>query len=246
MVSRSDRPQKTALLIAKKIVSDIERQGVYPGDRLASEKTMLEGYQVGRGTLRESLRYLELSGVLSFRPGPGGGPILERPDASNLMNSLGLLLQFNNVALGAVVEARIGVEPLMARHAAVRRTEEQLAHLTDNVAMMDKNLDDLTAFLRLNQKFHDLVAWASGNALLGFLVEALDGIYEVFAHAIDYSMCRRRKIHEAHTAVLEAITVKDPDFAAELMRTHVTEMADYLESQFPESFSQAICWQDMR
>ena len=96
---RSNRPQKTAMIVAKRIVADIAGEGVSVGTRLPPEKAMLDQYQVGRGTLRESLRYLELSGVLSLKPGPGGGPTVERPDASHLMDTLGLLLQFNDVVV---------------------------------------------------------------------------------------------------------------------------------------------------
>jgi GntR family transcriptional regulator, transcriptional repressor for pyruvate dehydrogenase complex len=45
---------------------------------------MTQTYEAGRGTLRESLRFLELEGVLSFKPGPGGGRLIEAPDAANL------------------------------------------------------------------------------------------------------------------------------------------------------------------
>src|SRR6476620_12570986 len=92
----SERPQKTALLVARRIVGDIRRNGHVAGDRLPPEVSMLEKYRVGRGTLRESLRFLELQGVITLKPGPGGGPVVQKPDASNLATTLLLLLQFEN------------------------------------------------------------------------------------------------------------------------------------------------------
>jgi len=44
----------------------------------------LAEHGVGRGTLRESLRFLELKGVISMMPEPGGGPIVEGPDSKDL------------------------------------------------------------------------------------------------------------------------------------------------------------------
>ena len=55
----STRPPKAALLVAQRIVQDALREGRKPGDLLAPERTMLEKYQTGRGTLREALRLLE-------------------------------------------------------------------------------------------------------------------------------------------------------------------------------------------
>ena len=76
-MSVSSRPQKTALIVAKRVVEDIYKSGQSAGDRLPPERVMLEHYGVGRGTLREALRFLELQGVLTLKPGPGGGPVIE-------------------------------------------------------------------------------------------------------------------------------------------------------------------------
>src|SRR5713226_3607467 len=99
-----ERAPKTALLVARRIVRDIERLELVPGDKLPPEKEMFQQYQVGRGTLREALRFLELQGILSLKPGPGGGPVVERPDASNLATLL-VLLQFSDARYQTVVEA---------------------------------------------------------------------------------------------------------------------------------------------
>ena len=92
---------------------------------------MLEEYQVGRGTLRESLRFLELQGIISLKPGPGGGPVVERPEATSLATSLMLLLQFADAQYRVVAEARVALEPTMARLAAERMTAESLLQASD-------------------------------------------------------------------------------------------------------------------
>src|SRR3954468_22441547 len=124
-----DRRQKTAMIIARRIVDDVRRGGYSVGDRLPAEKQMLEDYQVGRGTLRESLRFLELQGVISLKPGPGGGPTVEKPESSTLATTLLLMLQFENARFDTIVEARRGLEPLMARLAAERIDETDLQRL---------------------------------------------------------------------------------------------------------------------
>lgn len=96
MTANPLRPMKTAMLVAQRIVADINERGNVVGDRLPPERLMLEKYDVGRGTLRESLRFLELQGVITLKPGPGGGPVVVQPDASSLATSLALLLQFSD------------------------------------------------------------------------------------------------------------------------------------------------------
>jgi GntR family transcriptional repressor for pyruvate dehydrogenase complex len=46
------RPQKTAMLVAQRIVADIHRRGNTVGDRLPPEREMLEVYDVGRENKR--------------------------------------------------------------------------------------------------------------------------------------------------------------------------------------------------
>src|SRR5262245_42511900 len=128
-MTAAGRPKKTALLVAQRIVEDINSRGNRVGDRLPPEKAMLEDYDVGRGTLRESLRFLELQGVLTLKPGPSGGPIVQQPDSTALANSLSLLLQFQKAPFKTVIETRVALEPAMARQAAERMSEEDVQRL---------------------------------------------------------------------------------------------------------------------
>src|SRR6516165_2243914 len=91
----AQRPPKAAMLVAQRILRDALRSGLRTSDLLEPERTMLEKYQTGRGTLREALRLLEFQGVISLKPGPGGGPILLNPAASHLAGTLQLLMRIN-------------------------------------------------------------------------------------------------------------------------------------------------------
>src|SRR6188472_727443 len=101
------------MLIAQRIVRDIVRGEVSPGDLLPPERVMLEKYRIGRGTLREALRLLEFQGAIALKPGPGGGPILLDPDASHLASTIILLMQLQNASLRTIVEARTALEPVI-------------------------------------------------------------------------------------------------------------------------------------
>ena len=76
------RPQKTAVLVAQRIVGDIQRRGHKAGDRLPPERVMLDEYNIGRGTLRESLRFLELQASSCSSPGLAEGLSCSGPMAA--------------------------------------------------------------------------------------------------------------------------------------------------------------------
>lgn len=241
-MTSSLRPQKTAMLVAQRIVADINRRGNTVGDRLPSERIMLEDYDVGRGTLRESLRFLELQGVIALKPGPGGGPVVQSPDATSLATSLTLLLQFANAPFRTIAEARIGLEPMMARLAAERMSDDLLRDLRASVDTMQEHLDNQAIFLEENKHFHDVIAHGSGNAMFGHLVDALLGILDGSAIGIDYPEIRRAAVHKAHLTIYEAIAAKDPEASAEAMQDHIAQYVKYAERKFPAVLDAPIVW----
>lgn len=236
------RPQKTAVIVAQRIVDDIFKNDKGAGDRLPPERLMLEEYDVGRGTLRESLRFLELQGVISLKPGPGGGPVVEKPDATALATSLTLLMQFSNAPFRTIAEARVGLEPMMAQLAAQRMAADQLLALNTSVSRMRDNLGDQAIFLEENKGFHEIIAHGSGNAMFGFLIDALLDILDGSAIGIDYPENRRTAVVKAHASIAEAINSNDPGGSAAAMADHIDQYVRYAEKKFPEVLDEPITW----
>jgi GntR family transcriptional regulator, transcriptional repressor for pyruvate dehydrogenase complex len=230
------------MLVAQRIVADIQRRGNNVGDRLPPERVMLEEYEIGRGTLRESLRFLELQGVIALRPGPGGGPVVQQPDGTGLATALTLLLQFENAPFRTIAESRTGLEPMMAQLAATRMTAAELAGLKYSVDHMGEHIGDEAEFLEMNKRFHDIIAHGSGNVMFGYLVESLLGMLDGSAIGIDYPEHRRMAVHEAHASIYEAIAARDPEASAKAMHEHITAYARYAERKFPELLDTPISW----
>ncbi|GGO20496.1 GntR family transcriptional regulator [Microbispora rosea subsp. aerata] len=236
------RAPKAAMLVAQRILRDAMRAGLSPGDLLPSERGMLEQYETGRGTLREALRLLEFQGVITLKPGPGGGPVLTSPTASNLANTLMLLMQLNHAQYRTIVEVRNAVEPMIGKLAAQHITDAQLDQLAGTIESMRCSLDDRELFLEENKKFHDIIAWSSGNVLFACLVESLLGILDGTAIGIDYPSHRRSAILKAHEEIYQALAKRDAASSEERMREHVEAYTRYAMKKFPHVLDQAITW----
>jgi DNA-binding FadR family transcriptional regulator len=236
------RPPKAAMLVAQRIVRDIVRGGMQPGDLLPAERIMLEDYQTARGTLREALRLLEFQGVIALKPGPGGGPILLNPAASHLAGTLQLLMQLNHAPYRVIVEVRSALEPMISRLAAERISDDALAELSSTVEQMRDNLDDRDSFLESNKRFHDVIAWSSGNVLFAYIMDSLLGILDGTVSGIDYPHHRRVAILKAHEEVHAAIAQREPAASEERMREHIEEYGRYAQRKFPQVLDQVITW----
>lgn len=236
------RAPKAAELVADDLAGDILASGMEEGDVLPNEREMTERFGVGRGTLREALRLLESQGVITIRPGPGGGPVVRRPRPDDLAGNLTLLLQFMDVPFAQVIRAREVVEPLLARLAAPRVTPDHLAALRSTVELMRADLDDQFAFARENSIFHTLLSEMAGNAVLTLLAETLRSITAGIGVAINYGSGTRAGVARAHQRIIDALASGDGDAAAREAATHMAEFRHYVESRFPELLDQPVRW----
>jgi GntR family transcriptional repressor for pyruvate dehydrogenase complex len=241
-VTVSSRPPKTALLVARRIVRDLVRDNLKPGDVLASERDMLERYATGRATLRESLRLLEFQGIIEIKPGFGGGPILVEPDPSHLAGTFVLLMQLKSAPFRTIVEVRTAVEPMISSLAAHRIDADGLAALQRTIDTMHDNVEDRQSFLDANQSFHDIIARACGNPLFAYLIESLLDIIDGTAIGIEYPTRHRPAILLAHERIYEAIRTGAADRAEQLMSTHIMEFVGYIEQKFPELLDRVVQW----
>lgn len=239
---RQPRSPKTSERVARDLVTHIIDNNLAEGTKLPNEKQLAEVFQVGRTTLREALRLLETHGVIIIRPGPGGGPVVRRPRADDLRESLTLILQFNESSLLDVLEARTALEPMMARLAAARLTEEQLDELAASVARMRKFNNDHDVFLEENSFFHSTIAEATGSHVLWVFNETLKSIADGVILGVEYTGRRRTAVAAALENVLAALRARDAEAAATAMLAHIGEASEYWRRKYPDLVSRGIRW----
>jgi len=230
-ITAAIRAPKAAMLIAHRIVADIDATDMRVGDHLP-----------GRGTLREALRFLEFQGVLALKPGPRGGPVLLKPDATHLASTVVLLMQMNRAPFREIVQVRSAIEPMISMLAAGKMMGKDLESLHDTITQMRENLENQEVFLDANKRFHDIIAWSSGNVLFGYLVDSLLEIMDGTIVGIDYPPHRREAIVNAHEDIFQAFAAKDPEAARSRMQSHINAYEDYVTRKFPNVLNEVIPW----
>jgi DNA-binding FadR family transcriptional regulator len=231
-----------ARTVAREIARDIAERGLDPGTPLGSESDMLRRYGVSRPSLREALRILEVQGLLSIKPGPGGGPTVNRVTSADYGRMSSLFFQALGFRFSTVVEARLLLEPLMATLAARHHDPADAADLRAIVywGWQTQTNDE---WLRASDAFHGKILSMSGNPLLTLVASAVkDNFTSRYSGLNAFDEAHRERVKGEHQAVADAIIARDEEQATRLMEHHMGGYAGAVEKRYPSILDEIVAW----
>lgn len=218
---------RTWQLVLEKIESDLLDGVLAPGDRLPPERELASTLGVGRSSVREALRVLEVMGLL--RTGTGSGPTAGAIIIATPQGGMSALLRLHVAAHGFplddVVATRLILEAAVVEILSADRTKSTQAAL-DIVDAMDA--DDLSAgeFLALDARLHLALAEASGNVVITAMMAGLRTSIETYVQAgaarIPDWPSTAARLRAEHRAILEAVDSADAASARTLIREHIS------------------------
>ena len=241
------RPQRRATklseLVAREIVHDIATRDLPPNTMLPPESVMLEQYGIGRASLREALRILEVQGLITIKPGPGGGPMVSDVDSRQFGKMATLYLMLVDATFGDVLQARMVLEPVMVRLAAERRDGAHLPALEEYLAAPQPSPNvHMSHQFEVSSEFHAMVSGLSGNPVLDLFGRAIRHIYADRQQGGTFPEASRERVVREHVAIAEAIRDGRPEEAEGLIREHMAEFAEFSASRFPGLLDEVVDW----
>ena len=192
------------------------------GDVLPPERALMADTGLGRTTVRDALRILEVEALITPRLGRYGGWTVRRPDRSVVTRSIEGFIRGTNIRFADLLATREAIEPSCAALAAEHRTEDDLVNLEGHGRRLHAVERELPEFLRENVRWHLAVVDATHNELLIALMSALsDAILEGTDIEHFNSLRVRRAAMAAHDDVVAAIRDRDAEAARRRMHRHV-------------------------
>src|SRR5262245_21997856 len=210
------RTEKVSEVLAREIVRDLS--DLPPATMLPSEAAMLAKYGVGRASLREALRLLEVQGLIIMRPGPGGGPMVARADSAHYGRISSLYYNLAGGTYQDVVDARLVIEPAIARMVAEQSDagqREALRSYVDQRPLRDPVAPDEPSF-ETAAEFHALLMGMCDNLVLQLLARSLQHVLLDRGRGVR-PLVEWDRIEDDHAAIAQAIIVGDGDVTEELM-----------------------------
>jgi len=220
---------------AAEIASNL-RRSIMTGDlalreRLAPERTLAAEFSVARGTVREALNQLASEELVEIKPGSGTYVIYE---ASNLPNP---------VVLNARPETLIETRALLETEACAQAASNRRQHDVDQLMALIQNYptQDAAEQADADAEFHELIAKASGNEVLAWLIGQLHGArhQEPWARIRQVAMDGEYAIKhmQQHRQIVDAIHRRDTAQAKQLMLDHLNLERSLLSQASPAAMA---------
>lgn len=203
------------------------------GELLPPEAELARQFNVSRTTLREALRVLSAQQLVRKVPGARGGNFVQSVDYRSLgvvmTDTIDNLLSLGTIQFDEVADVRRHLEVPSVRLAALNRSEEELAQLTEIVGKQKAASVDDPGIPELDRRFHTLIAQASGNRVLSALVGALHHATEP-VHYLDLSPDVGRETVIQHQAIVRAIADQSADRAEAAVVEHLSYLRRHLSA----------------
>ena len=210
-------PEHIAQLMRAKIANG-ELQA---GDKFPTELELINQYQVGRSTIRETVKLLKAENLLEIRHGVGTF-ISDNP--GQIADPLGLGYGDKHQLLASLMEARLLIEPEIACLAAERADKPNLQKLGSIIEKMEQGIQPRS---ELDLEFHAAIAECTGNKVLERLLPIInESIYEGYIKTANIPGSSERAL-EFHRRIYQAIAQGNGDLARREQRAHLQQsMAD--------------------
>jgi len=205
------------------IVEIINRDHLQVGDRLPSESRLADLFGISRTMVREALVRLAADGITEARRG-AGSYVKSRPSerwgAHMSMAELSATL--------GTYEVRFVLEAEAARLAAMRRSPEQMAEISQALAELRRSLFSSEPAHAEDWALHRAIVKATANpAFLASFDQLHNEVDQILRAGVDISRSRPpqalQEMMREHEMIVEAIRAGDSDGAALAMRWHLTQ-----------------------
>jgi len=208
--------------VAAQIQGLIANGALNPGDRLPPERELAAKFGVGRSSLRDAIRTLEVMGIVESRH--GSGTVVRDLSTDALVVPLASVLAHKRGLVAELLDVRRMIEPALAARAAANATEEELSRLEDILRRQAEKVRRGEPSIEEDSEFHYTIALAARNSVVLKVLDVLmDLLRESRARSLQVKG-RPDRSCAGHRRILRAIKRRDGPAAEAAVLKHLKEI----------------------
>jgi GntR family transcriptional regulator, transcriptional repressor for pyruvate dehydrogenase complex len=228
------RATRTFEAAIEHLTEAIERSRLRAGDRLPNEGDLAAGLGISKPTLRQALRVLELSGLLTVRRGKSGGIFL----ASDVIPAVAVTtaVRLEESAAIEALHARRVLEHAVVLEAAGVATAHDYEELDRTTTLLERHLGERPSVMRIDAMFHRALVRACHNttieAAMRGVARGLAPIRDAYAGGVE----RDAETLDVHRRQLDAMRAGDTSALERVLDRHFL----MLERSFAEGIGRSV------
>ncbi|WP_270215367.1 FadR/GntR family transcriptional regulator [Clostridium butyricum] len=223
-----DKNSKVYEQVIEEIKNQIKTGKLKKGDKLPSERDMVELFSVSRTSVREAMRALEVIGLIERKQGAGN--YIKTNFDDSLFEPISVMFMLQKNSLDDIVELREILESYCIKLAVRNIYESEIETISEIMEEMyqAKNEEENLA---LDIKLHYLLIKASKNILLiniiSVISQIMDESIKEFRKKILYEENNRAKLLSIHEKLVNAMKEHDTVKAVDAIEEHFKLIRKY-------------------
>jgi len=218
---RPVRKQSLSDAVFEQLRDQIVSGELSPGSPLPAERVLCEALGVNRGSVREALRRLQQSRLVSVRHG-GTSQVLDYRASAGLDLLAALIVspagRIDTRAVRAIIEMRSALAPDIARRAAERGTADDADALDAVTVRMAACGTHLPALQELAVDFWSLLVDAGDNLAYRLAYNSLRATYDQCRELLTQVLAEELDDAARYRAIAAAVRAREAESAARLAR----------------------------
>lgn len=209
--------------VSNEIESNIRSGRLKENDKL-SERSLAERYGVSRTVVRDALKLLNEKGFVIIKAGKGH--YVRLPNEKDLIIRLEKAMDFNEIPMSQIVEAREQLEHAMVDLMITNATAADLKNLSDIFASMEEEIVHAESFAKQDELFHIALLGTAHNEMLQIFIRSLNGMINrtVFLNNLEI----RQHAQGEHARMLKALTDSDRELLLIAFDQHIQCIKEHI------------------
>lgn len=200
-----------------------------PGDKLPTEVQLANQFNTSKVSAREALREMETEQLIEKRRGMYGGSFVVEPDSKAMGQAMINYYKFGRMTLEELAEFRRLLEPSLIELAIERRTDEDLAAISEVIGTLETSIRQSKQNQQKAIEFHRLIGDACHNSLISSIMEALVKVFEEILSTAPLTLEDARGDLEYAKLLYHYLLHRDKEKARDTMIAHFDTLMEIIE-----------------
>lgn len=224
LLNNDSQKSRVSKYIIEQIKDYILVNNLNPGDLLPSELELAEKFEVSKSSVRESIKMLEILGIVEIKRGIG--TVFRDNFHLGFVNILFFQLIFQQGNTHDFIEFRRIFEIAYTKSAAKNASEEDLSNIIDSIINYENNIKNGIVNVHDDIDFHQKILDATHNKFIISLGSAINLLY---LNSIELSVKYRPEVAiQDHYSIYQSILDKDYNAIEENINRSIASWSDYI------------------